>query len=90
MSFGDRIRDMTRAAVRGDGSGVAACEGNRAIFEGVAVCELVGGRIRRYTEVANAAPGPSCLGFAPERLAKVVARQAEELKKRPEAAAHGV
>lgn len=65
------------------------CEGRRAIFEGVSVCRLRDGLLASYTEVANTAPGLSCLGFAPERLAKVVARQADELKARDEAREHG-
>lgn len=69
-------------------SKLAATVGTRAIFEGVSICELEGGRISRYREVANAAVGLSCLGFAPERLARIVARAADELKQRTEVARH--
>ncbi len=67
---------------------VAGAEGKRAMFEGVAVCELKGGLIRSYREVANAATGLYMLGFEPERLCKLVAREADELTGRNEAAAH--
>lgn len=63
-------------------------EGRRAIFEGVAVCRLEGDRLQSYTEVANTATGLLMLGFAPERLAKIVARQADALAARDEAAHH--
>lgn len=63
-------------------------EGRRAIFEGVSVCTLRDGLILAYHEVANTAPGLQQLGFAPERLARVVARQAEALAARAEARHH--
>lgn len=62
--------------------------GRRALFEGIAVCRLKDGLIEAYTEVANAATGLSDLGFAPERLAKFVAKQSAELGQRSEAAGH--
>jgi len=63
-------------------------KGRRAIFEGVAVCTLENGLIASYGEVANAATGLVCLGFPPERLAKFLGRQTEDLKGRDEAAGH--
>ena len=63
-------------------------EGRRAIFEGVSVCTLRDGLILAYHEVANTAPGLQRLGFAPERLARVVARQADALAARDEARHH--
>lgn len=63
-------------------------EGKRAIFEGVAVCHLQDGRMTSYSEVANAATGLYCIGFPPERLAKFVSKQSEELKSRDEAKLH--
>ena len=65
-----------------------AFKGKRAVFEGIAVCQLSNGRISSYTEVANAAVGLSNMGFSAERLARFVAKQGDELRKRDEAAAH--
>lgn len=63
-------------------------QGRRAIFEGVSICRLRDGRIERYREVANSAVGLLTLGFAPERIAKFLAREARELAGREEAAGH--
>ena len=71
-------------------SRIAGAEGRRTLFEGVAVCALRDGLLRSYNEVANTAPALARLGFGPERLAKVVARQGLELAGRAEAAHHGV
>ena len=62
--------------------------GARAMFEGVAIMKLRDGRIASYHEVANTAPGFVDMNFAPERIAKIVARQGAELKARPEMARH--
>ncbi|QQO18941.1 nuclear transport factor 2 family protein [Bradyrhizobium diazoefficiens] len=62
--------------------------GARAMFEGVAIMTLKGGRIASYHEVANTAPAFVDLKFAPERIAKIVARQGAELKARPEMRRH--
>jgi ketosteroid isomerase-like protein len=67
---------------------VAGSEGRRAVFEGVSVCRLRDDLIVSYTEVANTAPGLVMLGFAPERLARIVARQGAELAARAEARNH--
>ena len=67
---------------------VAGCEGRRALFEGVSICQLRDGLLASYTEVANAAPGLHMIGFAPERLLKVIERQGQALATRPEAAHH--
>lgn len=67
---------------------IAGSEGRRALFEGVAVCRLKEDLLLSYTEVANTSTGLSMLGFPPQRLAKIVARQAAELAARGEAAAH--
>lgn len=63
-------------------------EGKRAMFEGVSIMTLRDGLIATYREVANAAPGLADLGFPPERLARIIAREGRELKARPEAARH--
>jgi ketosteroid isomerase-like protein len=62
--------------------------GRRALFEGVSICRLRDGRIESYREVANSAVGLHALGFAPGRIAKLLAREARELAARSEAAGH--
>jgi ketosteroid isomerase-like protein len=62
--------------------------GARAMFEGVAIMTLRDGKIVSYHEVANTAPAFVDLHFAPERIAKIVAKQGEALKARPEMARH--
>jgi ketosteroid isomerase-like protein len=59
-------------------------KGARAMFEGVAVMKLRDGKIAEYHEVANTATGFVDMNFAPERMAKIFARQAAALKARPE------
>ena len=63
-------------------------KGARAMFEGVAIMRLKDGRIAEYHEVANTATGFVDMNFAPERLAKIVARQGAALKARPEMKRH--
>jgi ketosteroid isomerase-like protein len=63
-------------------------KGARAMFEGVAIMQLQGGKILEYNEVANTAPAFVQLNFAPERIAKIVAKQGAALKARPEMARH--
>ncbi len=63
--------------------------GKRGMFEGVSIVRLKDGLIRDYSEVANAGPGLARLGFAPERLEKILSRMAGELAGRDEAAGHG-
>jgi ketosteroid isomerase-like protein len=62
--------------------------GARAMFEGVAIMRLRDGKITEYHEVANTAPGFIDMNFAPERIAKIVAKQGAALKARPEMARH--
>ena len=63
-------------------------KGARAMFEGVAIMKLRDGKILEYHEVANTAPAFVALNFAPERIAKIVARQGAALRARPEMARH--
>jgi ketosteroid isomerase-like protein len=63
-------------------------KGARAMFEGVAIMTLRDGRIAGYHEVANTAPAFVALNFAPERIAKIVAKQGAALKARPEMQRH--
>ena len=62
--------------------------GARAMFEGVAIMTLQGGKIASYREVANTATGFVDMNFAPERIAKIVAKQGAALKARPEMRRH--
>jgi len=62
--------------------------GARAMFEGVAIMQLRDGKIAEYHEVANTAPAFVAMNFAPGRIAKIVARQGDALKARPEMARH--
>jgi ketosteroid isomerase-like protein len=58
--------------------------GKRVGFEGVSILRLRDGKIAEYREVANAGPGFVAMGFAPERITKILAREGEELAKREE------
>ena len=62
--------------------------GARAMFEGVAIMRLRDGKITEYHEVANTAPAFVDIKFAPERIAKIVAKQGAALKARPEMKRH--
>ena len=50
--------------------------------------ELRDGKIAEYHEVANTAPAFVDMNFAPERIAKIVAKQGAALKARPEMKRH--
>ena len=63
-------------------------EGARAMFEGVAIMQLRDGKILEYHEVANTAPAFVDLNFAPERIAKIIAKQGAALKARDEMRRH--
>jgi limonene-1,2-epoxide hydrolase len=63
-------------------------KGARAMFEGVAIMTLHDGRIADYREVANTAPAFVDMNFAPERIAKIAARQGAELKAQPDMQRH--
>ncbi|WP_458758990.1 nuclear transport factor 2 family protein [Afipia sp. TerB] len=63
-------------------------KGQRAMFEGVAIMKLRDGLIAEYGEVANVATGFLDMNFAPERIAKIFAKQNAELKARPEMQRH--
>ena len=63
-------------------------KGARAMFEGVAIMKLRDGKILEYHEVANTAPGFVDMNFAPERIARIVAKQGAALKARPEMKRH--
>jgi ketosteroid isomerase-like protein len=63
-------------------------DGARVMFEGVAIMTLQDGLIAEYHEVANTATGFVDMNFAPERIAKIVAKQGAALKARPEMKRH--
>jgi ketosteroid isomerase-like protein len=63
-------------------------KGARAMFEGVAIMKLRAGKITSYHEVANTATGFVDMNFAPERIAKIIAKQGAALKARPEMKRH--
>ena len=63
-------------------------KGGRAMFEGVAIMTLRDGKISAYHEVANTASAFVDLNFAPERIAKIVAKQGAALKARAEMQRH--
>jgi ketosteroid isomerase-like protein len=60
-------------------------KGRRVGFDGVSILSLdPAGRITEYREVANASMGLLDIGFAPERVAKILAKEAAQIKSRPE------
>ena len=63
-------------------------KGARVMFEGVAIMKLRDGLIFEYREVANTAPAFVDMNFAPDRIAKIAARQGAALKARPKMARH--
>jgi len=69
-------------------SSLPEANGARAMFEGVSIMTLRDGKIASYHEVANTAPAFVDLNFAPERIAKIVAKQGAALKARPEMKRH--
>lgn len=58
--------------------------GKRVGFDGVSIMRLEDGKIAEYREVANSAIGLLDIGFAPERIAKILGREAAHIKARPE------
>ena len=65
-------------------------KGRRVGFDGVSIMTLRDGRIAEYREVANAGIGLLEIGFAPERVAKILLKEAARSKARPEWARHSV
>lgn len=63
-------------------------KGARVMFEGVAMMKLRDGKILEYHEVANTAPAFVDMNFAPERIARIFAKQGAALKARPEMRRH--
>jgi len=63
-------------------------KGKRVGFDGVSIMRLHDGKIAEYREVANSAIGLLDIGFAPERVAKILNKEAAHIKARPEWARH--
>ena len=63
-------------------------KGKRVMFEGVGIMRLKDGLIASYREIANTGPALVDTGFPPERVAKILARQGEQVASQPEAARH--
>ncbi len=58
--------------------------GKRVGFDGVSIMQLRDGLIVEYREVANSSIGLLEIGFAPERVAKILGKEARHIKARPE------
>jgi ketosteroid isomerase-like protein len=65
-------------------------QGRRVGFEGVAMMKLRDGLIAEYREVANVGPAFVALGFAPERVSKILAKEGAALQKEPRMKRHVV
>lgn len=63
-------------------------QGNRAIFEGVAIMTIRDGLIAEYREIANPGTAFIDMHFPAARIAKILEREASKLKARPEMARH--
>jgi SnoaL-like domain len=63
-------------------------KGARVVFDGIGRFDLVGDRIRRYSEVFDRGMALAQQEFEPERLRKIGLRYASGLKARPEWASH--
>jgi ketosteroid isomerase-like protein len=59
-------------------------KGKRVGFDGVSIMTLRDGKIAEYREVANSSLGLLEIGFAPERVAKILAKEGAHIKARPE------
>lgn len=59
-------------------------KGKRVGFDGVSIMRLEDGKIAEYREVANSSIGLLEIGFAPERVARILGREAAHIKARPE------
>lgn len=69
-------------------SRLEGCEGTPVLFEGMSRFSLRDGRIALYREMFDRGLALSQLGFAPERLARIVAKAAAAQNARPESGKH--
>lgn len=65
-------------------STLSEAKGKRVGFDGVSIMRLEDGKIAEYREVANSSIGLLEIGFAPERVARILGREAAHIKARPE------
>jgi ketosteroid isomerase-like protein len=63
-------------------------QGKRVGFEGCSMITLRDGKIAEYREVANVGPAFVELGFAPERVSKILAKEGKHLKAQPDFKRH--
>jgi len=63
-------------------------KGGRAGFEGVSFVHLENGLIKSYSEIANIGPGLIDLGFAPDRVCKILKKFGDPVWQREESKAH--
>src|SRR5262245_1466264 len=63
-------------------------QGKRVGFEGVSMMKLRDGLITEYREVANVGPALVALGFVPERVSKILAKEGVALQKEPRMKRH--
>ncbi|MGD1923990.1 MAG: nuclear transport factor 2 family protein [Paracoccaceae bacterium] len=64
------------------------CQGNRALFEGAAVCVLKDGLISHYSEIADTLTGQRMMGFSDPKMIRYIDRQTQALKARAECVSH--
>ena len=62
--------------------------GGRAMFEGVSILRIRDGLVAEYREVASTATAFADMNFTPGRVALIIKREADALKRRPEMARH--
>ena len=63
-------------------------KGARAMFQGVAMLRLEAGLVAEYREIAETTPAFVQMGFPPDRIARIAARQGAALHAGPEWARH--
>lgn len=63
-------------------------KGKRVMFEGMSRFVLKDGKIRHYWEIFDRGVALSQLDFAPERVAKILKKEADRLRSTPEARPH--
>ncbi len=63
-------------------------KGKSVCFDGVSILQMHDGKISEYREVANSAIGLLDIGFAPDRVAKILNKEAQHIRARPEWGRH--
>ena len=89
MSEPLRAGDLGYARYRfGYTSRLSGSAGRRVVFEGMSRFRFQGDEIARYDEIFDSGMAMAQLGFAPERIAKLLERQAAALRARPDMKPH--